>query len=195
MSGSSATMVDGRESARPARTVAAWDPLVRSVHWIVAALVLLNGAVLDEEGSAHELVGYAALSLVGLRLLWGVVGARTARFSSFPPDPGAALSHLLSLTERPRTVHLSHNPLGALMVYNLWATLLALCVTGIMMTSVAFFGMDWVEEIHELLFDWLMISVGLHVAGVLLESRRTGSSLVRAMIDGRRRVPAGLDVE
>jgi hypothetical protein len=30
---------------------------------------------------------------------------------------------------------------------------------------------------------------------VLLESRRTGSSLVRAMIDGRRRVPAGLDVE
>jgi cytochrome b len=188
-------MLDGRESARPARTVAAWDPLVRSVHWIVAALVLLNGAVLDDEGSAHELVGYAALGLVGLRLLWGVVGPRTARFTSFPPDPRAALSHLSSLTSRARTVHLSHNPLGALMAYNLWATLLALCVTGIMMTTVAFFGVDWVEEAHELLFDWLMISVVLHVAGVLLESLRTGSSLVRAMIDGRRRVPSGLDVE
>ena len=195
MSGFSAAVVDGRESARPTRTVAAWDPLVRSVHWIVAALVLLNGAVLDAEGSLHETVGYAALTLVGLRLFWGLVGPRTARFATFPPNPRAALSHLRSLTGRPRTVHLSHNPLGALMVYNLWATLLALCVTGIMMTSVAFFGVDWVETAHELLFDWLMVSLVLHVAGVLLESRRTGSSLVRAMIDGRRRVPADLDLE
>lgn len=186
------TVREPQESGRPgARDVAVWDPLVRLVHWSLALAVLLNGAILDEDGRAHELVGYAALALVLLRLCWGVIGTAPARFSAFPPNPVAALRHLRELPDRSRPLHLSHNPLGALMAYNLWITVLLLCATGIMMGSPRFFGVDWVEEAHEIVFVWLMISLAFHVGGVALETLLTGVPLVRAMIGGRKRLPPG----
>lgn len=166
-----------------------WDPLVRLIHWSLFTAILLNGFVIDEESVAHEYIGYAALALVLLRLAWGVVGPRNARFSAFPLNPIAALRNAGDIITRRHKVHLSHNPLGALMVYNIWATVLVLCTTGIMMTTVRFFGMEWVEEAHEAAFTWLMISVGLHIAGVIAETVISGVPLVRAMIDGRKRVP------
>ncbi|NNJ73673.1 MAG: cytochrome B, partial [Anderseniella sp.] len=88
-----------------------------------------------------------------------------------------------------KAVHLSHNPLGALMVYNIWLTVLALGVTGYMMGMIRFFGVDWVEEAHEIIFIWLLVSIALHVGGVTFDTWRSGVPLVRAMIDGRKRVP------
>lgn len=174
-----------------ARSLPVWDPLVRILHWSLALFVLLNAAVLDDDGRAHEIVGYAALACVLLRLVWGVIGPPPARFSAFPPNPVAALRHLRELRRADRPLHLSHNPLGAIMAYNLWLTILALSITGIMMGSVRFFGVEWVEELHEAAFAWLMLSVALHVAGVMLETRLTGVPLLRAMIDGRKRLPRG----
>ncbi len=176
----------GRESARRIGEVLTWDPLVRLTHWSVAVLVLLNGAVLEDDGQPHVWVGYAVLGLVAARLLWGFVGPVRARFASFPPSLSAARMHVDEVMRGRERNHASHNPLGALMAYNLWTTLLAICATGLMMESVAFFGVDWVEEAHEALFGWLMISVGLHVAGVVLESLLSGRNLVRAMVGSFR---------
>ena len=93
-----------------------------------------------------------------------------------------------------RSVHLSHNPLGALMTYNIWASVIAIGVTGYMMTTLTFFGIDWVEEVHEAVFNWLLFSVALHVAGVAFDSWRSGVNLVRAMVNGRKTIPEGRDV-
>ena len=177
------------------RVIPVWDPLVRLIHWSLVTAIVLNGFVIEEESKLHETVGYAALALVILRLVWGIIGPRHARFSAFPPNPIAALRHVRDAFSGRNSIHLSHNPLGALMVYNIWATVLALCATGIMMGTVRFFGLEWVSELHEALFAWLMISVILHVAGVFAESWLSGVALVRAMIDGRKRVPEGRDVE
>ena len=182
----------GRESARD---VAVWDPLVRLTHWSVALMILLNAAFTDPEGDLHEWVGYIAVGLIGLRLIWALIGQRHARFSAFPPNPTTAIRYFRGLLGGDRTVHLSHNPLGALMVYNLWLTVLALGVTGYMMTTLRFFGIDWVEEAHELAFNWLMLSVALHVAGVAFDTWRSGVNLARAMITGRKRIPQGTNVE
>ena len=170
------------------RGIRVWDPLVRIVHWGIALSVLLNGAVNDPDGVVHERIGYAVLGLVVLRLIWGFIGPSTARFSAFPPNPVAALRHLKAILRGDTTVHLSHNPLGALMAYNLWLTLLVICVSGIMMGTIRFFGADWVEELHEAAFDWLMISLVLHVGGVFLDQWRTGVRLVRAMVTGYKNV-------
>lgn len=177
----------GREGARRIGEVLTWDPLVRLTHWSIAFLILLNGAVLDDDGQPHVWVGYAVLGLVAARLLWGLVGPARARFASFPPSLSAARLHVDEVMRGRERRHASHNPLGALMAYNLWATLLAICGTGLMMESVAFFGVEWVEEAHEALFGWLMISVGLHVAGVTLESILSERNLVRAMVGSLRR--------
>ncbi|MCB1340273.1 MAG: cytochrome b/b6 domain-containing protein [Pseudooceanicola sp.] len=183
------------EGGRPgARDIPVWDPLVRLIHWSVALAVLLNATVLDPEGRPHEVAGYAVAGLVAVRLAWGLIGPGPARFATFPPNPAAALRHLRHWRAGAGTVHLSHNPLGALMVYNLWLTLLALVVTGVMMGTIRFFGIQWVEEAHEMAFDWLMISVALHVGGVVIDTLRTGVPLVRAMVTGRKRVPAGARV-
>ncbi|WP_209506966.1 MULTISPECIES: cytochrome b/b6 domain-containing protein [unclassified Ruegeria] len=172
-----------------AHEVQVWDPLVRLVHWVVALCVLINAAISNPEGAFHEYVGYVVLALVLLRLLWGLTGPAFARFTAFPLSSRSALNHLRDMGRGDRSVHLSHNPLGALMVYNLWATLLALCVTGIMMGTVRFFGVEWVEGLHELAFNWLMLSVLLHVAGVFIDQWRTGVALAKAMITGRKNIP------
>ncbi len=186
-------VADGRESARSSREIQVWDPLVRVIHWSVAVLVLVNAVIVDDESAAHVWAGYAVLGLVMLRLFWGVIGTRFARFSAFPPSVSAAREHVADLLTGHEKVHLSHNPLGALMVYNLWATLLAICATGLMMESTAFFGVKWVEGAHEIAFNWLMISVGLHVTGVLVDTWLTRIPLVRAMVNGRKAFPTPVD--
>lgn len=191
MSGAS-EQASGRASARD---VAVWDPLVRLIHWSLALTILLNGAVTDDESKLHEWVGFVALGLVCLRLVWAVIGPRYARFSAFPPNPMRAIRYVRAVLGGDKTVHLSHNPLGALMVYNLWLSVIALGVTGYMMTTIQFFGIKAVKEAHEIAFNWLLLSVGLHVAGVALDSWRSGVNLVRSMIVGRKRIPQGTDIE
>ncbi len=184
--------VSGQTSGRAsARDVAVWDPLVRLIHWSLALTILINGAVTDEESKLHEWVGYVALGLVALRLVWALVGPPNARFSAFPPSPRRALAHLRAVLRGEHTTHLSHNPLGALMVYNLWLSVIALGVTGYMMTTLRYFGIDWVENAHEAIFAWLILSVALHVAGIAFDTWFSGINLVRSMISGRKRIPEG----
>lgn len=177
------------------RIIAVWDPLVRLIHWSLALMILLNGFVTDPESSSHETVGYIALALVAVRLIWGLIGPAPARLWAFPPSPLRAIRYLRAIRAGDRTIHLSHNPLGALMVWNIWATVAAICTTGIMMGTIRFFGVGWVESVHEMLFNWLMVSVALHVGGVIFDTHRSKVPLIRAMIDGRKRVPSDAHIE
>lgn len=186
-------MTDAAASAanRPGpRAVRVWDLGVRVFHWSLATLFLLNFAVLDGESKLHDWVGYSVIGLVALRLAWGAVGTRHARFSAFPPSLSAAWHHFLALIRGEREEPtLSHNPLGALMVYNLFACMLLLGLSGWMMTLDAFWGIAWIEEVHEVIADFAALSVGLHVLGVAVESRRSRVPLVRAMFTGWKELP------
>lgn len=182
----------GRDSVR---IVPVWDPLVRLIHWTLALCILLNGFVTDPEGDLHETLGYVALALVVTRLAWGLIGPQPVRLWSFPPSPIRAWRHLRALRAGDQTVHLTHNPLGALMVWNIWVTVLIITATGIMMGTHRFFGIAWVEDVHEIMFNWLMVSVVLHIGGVIYDSWRSGVPLVKAMIDGKKRIPSGRPIE
>lgn len=179
---------DGRGDGRVA--VRVWDPLVRLTHWTIAAAIVLNGAIVDEDSLAHVWIGYAALAVLALRLVWGLIGPKHARFSAFPPSIGAALTHVAdTLTGRAKP-HLSHNPLGALMVYALWGLLAVVSLTGVAMETDALWGLKEMEDVHEIAANLLMILAALHVAGVLIESKLSGVNLARGMIDGIKRMPA-----
>lgn len=116
---------------------ALWDPVVRVTHWGIAVSVLANGA-LDEGGSlVHVSLGWLVLALLVLRLVWGVLGPREARFSAFPPNPVAALRHLRQLASGKVRHYPSHNPAGAMMAYAFWACLALVTVTGLVMTGGA----------------------------------------------------------
>lgn len=166
------------------RRLYVWDPLVRLFHWSLVAAFLANALFTRPGKDLHETVGYVVAALIALRLMWGLVGPRHARLGDFAPSPAAALEQLQEMATGRRRVHAGHSPLGALMIWNLLATLAALALTGWMQTTVTFFGVAWVEEAHELLVTWAEVSVVVHVLAVALESRRLRVNLPKSMLTG-----------
>jgi cytochrome b len=116
--------------------VRAWDPLVKLTHWGIALAVLVNGVFTEEGSGWHVWVGTGMAALLGVRLLWGFIGPKEARFSAFPPSPARALAHVGDIAAGRKAPHASHNGLGALMAYALWATLAVVAVTGFAMSGV-----------------------------------------------------------
>lgn len=171
------------------RPVLVWDPLVRLFHWLLVGGFVANAFFTDPEKNLHETLGLIVLGLVAFRVIWGLVGTRHARFSDFPPDPAAAIGQLQEMSTGRRYVHVGHSPLGALMIYNLLLTLIGIGATGYMMTTVAWFGVDWVKELHEALVSWAEVSVAIHIAAVVIESRRLGVNLPKSMITGYKTLP------
>lgn len=123
------------ESAAPPPARRRWDPIVRITHWSIALAVLANALVTEEGSGPHIWVGYGLGAILGLRLLWGLVGPAEARFTAFRPSPRKALAHLRDIRAGRVTPHVSHNPLGALMVYAIWGCLLTIIATGIAMAG------------------------------------------------------------
>ena len=170
-----------------------WDPLVRIFHWSLVAAFVANAVFTDDESSLHEIVGYTVAGLIAFRILWGIFGSRYARFSSFPPSVSGSMQQLSDIATGRRRAHLGHTPLGALMIYNLLAALIAISISGYMMTTNTYWGVEWVEELHEAVVFWAEISVLAHIAAVIWESRRTGVNLPRAMVTGVKTVPSEVD--
>lgn len=112
-----------------------WDPLVRITHWGIAAAVVANGLITEGGSQIHVWIGLAVAGLLALRLVWGIIGPVEARFASFPPSPRRALDHVRDILAGRHVHHRSHNPLGALMAYALWAALAVVIATGVTMTG------------------------------------------------------------
>lgn len=167
-----------------------WDPFVRIFHWSLAAGFGANALVLDDDGKAHQWLGYAVVVLVLLRVLWGLVGTRYACFTSFPPSLSQSMSQLRQMIGGIRNIHVGHTPLGALMIYNLLFSMLVIGISGWLMTTDMFWGVEWPEELHEASVAWAELSVLLHVAAVVFESWRTSVNLPRAMITGCKDIPS-----
>lgn len=171
-----------------------WDPFVRVFHWTVVVCFAANALFTNPEKDLHETLGYIVVGLVGARILWGLVGPRFARFSSFWPTRAGVVGQMGDMATGRTRVHLGHPPLGALMILNLLAAMLVIGATGYMMTTNAYFGIEWVEETHEVFVTWAEISVVAHVVAVIWESRRTGVNLPQAMITGVKSVPANATI-
>lgn len=112
-----------------------WDPVVRLSHWGIAVAVLGNALVTKGGSVTHVSLGWLAMALLVMRLVWGVLGPREARFSAFPPNPVAAIRHLGELLSGRVRHYPSHNPAGALMVYAFWAALAVVIATGLYLTG------------------------------------------------------------
>lgn len=175
-------------------TVKVWDPLVRIFHWGLAGSFAVAWLTADDIRDLHELAGYTAGGLVGVRLIMGFAGSRYARFSQFVRSPGHVLAYAGDTLKHRERRHIGHNPLGGMMVLALMAGMAALAFTGWLQTTDAYWGMEWVEELHELLANLLLGCVILHIGGVIIESLRQHENLVAAMINGRKRAPGPTDV-
>jgi len=181
--------LQGREisSGRSADRIKVWDPLVRIFHWSLVALFTFSFFTGDEWKSAHILSGYAIGALVAIRIVWGLVGTRHARFSSFLYSPRTILAFLKDSLSMKARRYVGHNPAGGAMVILLIVMISGIVTTGYMMTTNTFWGVEWVEDVHKVLVYSTLALIVLHVAGVLLASVEHRENLARAMITGWKR--------
>lgn len=170
----------------PLAAVPVWDRFVRLFHWTLVACVAVNYFWLDDGEDIHQWLGYLASALVGARVVWGVIGPAPARFASFWPTPRRVLDHLRELRAGQHPFHAGHNPLGALMMLALMALVLGLGLTGWMQSLDAFFGDEWLQELHELLAGTLVALATLHALSAIVMGRLQRTRLVKAMVTGTK---------
>lgn len=190
-------MADVRAAAPQRMPV--WDRCVRALHWllVISMLAAVTSAHWPPERHfelLHYGAGYLTGAIVLVRVAWGFVGTRHARFSQFVRAPRSTWHYagMWSMGRAPRYV--GHNPLGAWMVLALLATALALSLSGCLYTTDWLWGYEWLLDLHAGL-AWLAVGlVTLHVAGVAMASLHHRENLVAAMVHGSKRPPGHADV-
>ena len=175
-----------------------WDRLVRYLHWTLVASVLVAWVTIEVEGliqpTVHEWAGYLALTVIVVRLWWGWRGPRYARFAQFVRSPGATLAYLRQVAAHREPRHVGHNPLGGWMIVALLLCVVLTGASGWLYTTDRFWGLVWVENLHDFFAHLLLALAAVHVAGVLFSSFRHRENLAGAMLSGRKRAPQPDDV-
>ncbi|WP_212525472.1 cytochrome b/b6 domain-containing protein [Actibacterium sp. MT2.3-13A] len=114
-----------------------WDPLVRVFHWSLVAAFAVAWLSAEEVQPLHEWAGYVVAALIAVRVVWGVVGSRYARFSQFVCGPGKVVDYLRAMLGGHEPRYIGHNPAGAAMILAILITLSGTAFTGWLMEEDA----------------------------------------------------------
>ncbi|MGD9689664.1 MAG: cytochrome b/b6 domain-containing protein [Phycisphaerales bacterium] len=165
-----------------------WDLPTRISHWLVAGGFVAAATislVLGKDSPFfpyHAILGLAIVLIVCLRIIWGVVGTRYARFVTFIYGPGAVAEYTKGVFVGGGKRYIGHNPGSAVAIFALLALLLAMGITGVMMGQ----GNESAKDLHEIL-AWITVAVAVaHVLGVLLHSIRHRENITASMIHGKK---------
>ena len=168
------------------KLILVWDCPVRVFHWLL--VVCFAGAWLSSESERYQLIhyafGYSACLLVLIRIFWGFVGTRYARFSEFVKSPQTIRKHLSGLMSGHTHKVVGHNPAGALVMIVMMTIMLLITLTGYL--SVKEYLGDLMGEIHEVIANIALGLVVLHVAAALVMSLMQKENLVKAMVTGNK---------
>ena len=169
-----------------AKKVLVWDAPTRAFHWALASS--FTGAFLTAESErlrdVHVVLGYTVVGLLAFRLIWGLLGSRYARFSSFAFGPREVIDYLKSLISLQPRHYVGHNPAGSIAIYAILALGLATGFTGYAHYNEL--GGDWLAELHEGFAYAMLALVIVHVVGVVVSSVLHRENLVGAMVTGRK---------
>jgi cytochrome b len=151
-----------------------WDPFVRAFHWALAASFAVAWLSSENWDRLHAAAGYAAGALVALRVVWGFVGPRYARFAQFVRSPDTVIAYLRGLKDGSERRYIGHNPAGGAMIVVLLVVMAATAVSGWLLTTDAFWGSRVLQLVHSALAHGLLALVVLHLIGVAVASLRHG---------------------
>ena len=186
----------------PHRRLRVWDMPVRIFHWVLVLLVVSQVVTVSIGGNAmeyHVLGGYAILTLVAFRIVWGLIGTRTARFVNFVRGPRAVLRYAATLTRTDAEHHPGHNPLGGWSVMAMLASLLVQAISGLFADDeIMTTGPLWkyVSEdtaglfniIHETNAVVLLTLICIHLAAILFYLVGKKQNLIVPMFSGSKPV-------
>lgn len=182
-------------------TVRVWDLPTRVFHWSLVACIAGLVASSQIGGNAmawHFRFGYAVASLLMFRLVWGVVGGRWSRFSSFVYSPASILAYLQGERNPEHTT--GHNPLGAGSVFAMLGFVVLQVASGLVSDDeiaaagplVRFVSNTLVSNAtfyHRQIGKLILLGlVALHLGAIAFYRLKKGENLVRPMIHGDKEV-------
>jgi cytochrome b len=199
-------MSDGRGSGDSQGKVRVWDAPTRLFHWLLAALVLFawvswrySEALGDPTLKLHRWNGHAVLVLIVFRLLWGLVGSSTSRFSAWLWWPWTAIRYGMRLLRGETPLYLSHNPLGSYMIFALLGAVTAQAMLGLFtvehndITAGPLYRLISEERQkvitgwHTWWFYWVILAlVPIHILANLWYGLAKKEPLITAMITGNK---------
>jgi len=174
-------------TSRLRRMIPVWDVAVRVLHWTLVLTVATAWLTRHSAGRWHEWLGYATLAIVAARTAWGFAGSGHARFADFVRPASVTVAYARDVFLGREARFIGHNPLGGWMVVALLSMVVLVGLTGWLYTTDRFWGVEWVEELHETLSDTLFVFVALHILGVVFTSARHRENLPASMLHGRKR--------
>jgi cytochrome b len=179
-----------------------WDGPTRLTHWLVVVLMAFAwGAAEYHQWVLHRLASYGVLTLLLFRLYWGFAGSATARFAGFLRGPTAFMSYARRIFERPGHVTPGHNPMGGWSVVAMLGLMALLIGLGLFSSDrqslgpgpfahlIGFKAAREMGQLHEGVFNVLLLFVVLHVAVILFYVVYKRENLVSAMVGGFKRMP------
>lgn len=170
-----------------------YDVPTRLFHGLFAVLFLAAfsiGKFVDDESALyvyHMIIGLSLGFLIVLRLVWGFLGSKYARWGSFKLNPKDAIKYFSGILSGSKDKDVGHNPASSWAAILMMALVLGLVFTGYMMTNGLNNKEDF-EDIHELLSTSMIILVVLHVLGIILHSLRHKDMIALSMVDGRKQL-------
>ena len=187
------------------QTVKVWDLPTRLFHWTLVALMIAQWLTAENSSTMdyHLWGGYAVLTLILFRLIWGFVGSDTVRFRDFVRGPAAAIDYAKALLRGETPLYLGHNPLGAWSIVAMLVLLLVQAGTGLFANDdiliegplygwVSKSTSDWLTAIHKFNFNLLLLVIAVHIAAVLFYLLVKRENLVHPMLSGRKHLPANV---
>jgi len=181
--------------------VKVWDPLVRYFHWGLVMAFFIAYITEEDFLVIHSYAGYAVLGLLLIRIIWGFIGTRHARFRDFIYSSKDIKQFVGNTLRFKAKRYIGHNPAGGAMILLMIVSLLLTTITGIVVygaeeqagplasfftQSHSFWG-EAFEEIHDFFANFTLFLVFIHVVGVIIESFIHRENLVKSMIDGIKR--------
>ncbi len=168
--------------------VLVWDLPTRLFHWLLSAGFIAAAVISLAMGEHsplfpfHAMIGLTIAFMILLRVVWGFVGTRYARFGSFLFGPAALAEYLKGALLGGGRRHVGHNPGSAVAIFALLALILALAATGFLMGR----GNEAAKEVHEVL-AWAAVGVVIvHLLGVAFHTIRHRENITASMIHGRK---------
>ncbi|MFT7261793.1 MAG: cytochrome b [Glaciecola sp.] len=127
---------DQAQDALPLKETRVWDLFVRVFHWSLLSLVALSYLSGEFDFEIHSYSGYAIFILVCLRIIWGFIGSKNARFKNFVYSPKNVVTYLKSIVTGNPKRFLGHNPAGGLMVLALLTVLGTTTLSGMKLYAI-----------------------------------------------------------